>query len=178
VGLVRKTGLEATQVLWRASFARIRGERAQPVLRDHDLSSNLLDGWYEAWPDLFEFDEPAGISTFSIGGYSGPSYDVSWDSERLLYRAAADRAPRLRVVFEGTPQLRERIQRFRDEAADITFGWGSDYGVDDVQDGTSWALHLDQGGRVHESKGSNAYPLEFARLLDELRALVVGLPID
>jgi hypothetical protein len=95
---------------------------------------------------------------FSIGGYMGKSYQVSWIPEI--------RSLRVRAWEFGYKNKTEHLSNVTD-AQWKTFwavmdklnvwGWRREYSTD-VCDGTTWHLDVINGSRRIRSHGSNAYP--------------------
>ena len=118
-----------------------------------------------------------------IGGYTGPSYSVTWDDGRLEYRTAdygfmEVPAP---TIEQPTPKRWQAFWR-KLEALGV-WDWPEECEADmRATDGTSWSIHLEYSGRVLRSGGSNAYPgtrdlepsPEFRKYLAAVRSLLGG----
>ena len=93
-----------------------------------------------------------------IGGYTGDSFSLRWEGERLIYEAQ-------RYGYQNGEACSIRPSRqqwqgfWRSVERAGMWTWAERYEPQDtVMDGTSWSLELDYIGRSVQSGGENAYP--------------------
>jgi hypothetical protein len=105
----------------------------------------------------------------SIGGYFGPSYQVTLENDRLIYRYWP---PRESCFREPEPQS-EKIQpsakqwqAFRRalDRLDV-WRWQADYPNSAVCDGTAWSVEIAYSDRSLVSSGDNCFPGRDGRAL-------------
>jgi hypothetical protein len=125
------------------------------------------------------------VFRFGIGGYTGDSFEVSWNGEALVYRSFTTGFEPLETV-----EVRPRAQKWR-----LFWRWLDQNDLwswpevceneSPLIDGTSWSVEIEADDKRLASSGSNAYPgtsgtepsLVFKRLLAALRRLLGGLEL-
>lgn len=113
---------------------------------------------------------------FSIGGYSGPSFEVKLDGNYLLCTTIAEidqfnNEQRISIYEnEKWGQLLEWLS---------TRNWKGEYIDHDTLDGTSWELVIVTNAFMIDCYGSNAYPKGFKKYLQLLNNITseVGMEI-
>jgi hypothetical protein len=146
---------DSCAVVVAASWARYRRDWS-PGAASTGWARNFIPGdrWYDAWPDLYEFDDPRGLCRADIGGHFGKNYSVRWDLKRVLYRVSQEGEQRSRIVVERDPQ---QMAAFWDEIEQVgALSWAGSYVAPDVLDGTHWSVRLSHERSVVEADGSNA----------------------
>lgn len=129
-----------------------------------------------------------------IGGFFGPSYQVTWRPNRTLVyqvrRAGAGAQPP--AVTTITPSARQWQQFWKTMDAVGLWQWRAGYRNDSVADGTQWSLEIAHANKRVKSSGSNDYPRgagdarrlpsdpepsqTFARFLSAVESLLGGKP--
>ena len=93
---------------------------------------------------------------FTIGGFSGTSYQVVWREGKLLY---SWRPLRGEMASEAIRPEPEQWNAFWQELSRIdVWAWQGDFSDMKVPAGTSWALEIEHAGQWVEVSGMNAYP--------------------
>ena len=96
---------------------------------------------------------------FSIGGYSGPCYNVKLKKGKLLYHYSDGGNyfnPSEATVVVPTER---KWLNFRKKLDIIdVWGWGASYDNPNVLDGTQWELEIDYEIKKISTNGSNSYP--------------------
>ncbi|MFP3853189.1 MAG: hypothetical protein ACLFWD_02725 [Anaerolineales bacterium] len=118
---------------------------------------------------------------FTIGGFFGSSYQVSWAGGKLWY---IRRPQGGELIREALSPSDEAWQRFWTQLDQIrVWNWTGRYENPSVLDGTAWGLEISRDDRELECSGRNAYPPEgkgpsmpkpFRRFLQELSLLLDG----
>jgi hypothetical protein len=122
---------------------------------------------------------------FGIGGYTGDSYEVSWNGATLEYRSyTRGFEPRDTLQVDPTPHKWRLFWRWLNQ--NDLWSWPEVCeGDTPLADGTSWSVHIEIGDRCMRSSGANAYPGAtgahpspvFNRFLAALRRLLGGLEL-
>lgn len=118
---------------------------------------------------------------FTIGGFFGTSYQISWAEGRLWY---IWRPQGGEVSREALSPSEEEWERFWTQLDQLrAWKWDGRYENPSVLDGTSWGLEILRDGKELECSGRNAYPpdgkgpsmpRQFRRFLQALSMLIGG----
>lgn len=124
-----------------------------------------------------------------IGGFGGPSYELKWDGEHLVYRMYEDGTQQAILHMQPSKRSWEAFWKVMDEI-DI-WGWQDHYEPSgSVMDGTGWSVKVLVDDRFVESGGDNAYPVGghcagtddvtacFRRFLRAVRRLMGYVPFE
>ena len=118
------------------------------------------------------------IMQISLGGHSGPSYEIIFDRRELKYYKAGDVHALKSVSPEILEVSAEKWDAFLDSLDRINaWNWDRKYINPDVSDGTTWSCAIvydTQQARTLVSYGSNAYPVKFDEFLAAVSALLGG----
>lgn len=137
--------------------------------------------------DRYAVSQPLHPNTFrfGIGGYTGDSYEVCWTGDSLEYRVY-DPGFELRDVrlVNPPPHKWKLFWQWLDD--NELWSWPETCESETpLQDGTSWSVSIEVGGRRLYSAGANAYPDTrmsrqtpvFKQFLAALRRLLGGLEL-
>jgi len=117
-----------------------------------------------------------------IGGFTGPSYDLSLTNNVLHYRASG-KGTRDKTNLEVITPTADQWKAFRTALDEIgIWTWKTNYVDPHVFDGTQWRVTAKYGEKQITVYGSNAYPEGngpepsplFGKLLKAVRQLISG----
>ena len=125
----------------------------------------------------------------SIGGYGGPSYDLTWEDGHLVYRMYEDGTQQAVLHMRPSKRSWEAFWKVMDEI-DIWGGQDHYEPSGRVMDGTGWSVKILVDDRFVESGGDNAYPVDghcagtdevtpcFRKFLRAVRRLMGYVPFE